>query len=190
MFKSKIAESVYMNKYSLDGKEDWGATCWRIASNVAEVEKGYDASEEDVLEKATEYYTAMYNKAFLPGGRIISNIGTGIENLYNCFFFNIEDSRDSIYDILRNAAEIFAWGGGVGIDISNLREKGALINSTGGESSGAVSFLKLFDLTGDIIQQASRRAAIIAIMDVSHPDIYEFIHCKSQMDRTSGLILD
>lgn len=190
MFESKLAESVYENKYSLEGKEDWKQTCWRIASNVAQVEERYGASEEEVLEKATKFMEAILNRALLPGGRIISNTGTGIENLYNCFFFRVEDSRESIYSVLQNAAEIFAWGGGVGIDISNLRERGAKINSTGGESSGAVSFLRLFDLTGDIIQQASRRAAIIATMDVSHPDILEFIHCKSQPNRVSRTVIE
>jgi len=190
MFESDVAKKVYQSKYSLNGEEDWSQTCWRIASNVAEVDRRYGATEDEVLETTTKFMEAIYNKAFLPGGRIISNIGTGIKNLYNCFFFRIEDSRDSIYDVLKIAAEIFAWGGGVGIDISNLREKGALIKSTGGQSSGAVSFLKLFDVTGDIIQQASRRAAIIAIMDVSHPDILEFIHCKSQANRHNLDILD
>jgi len=190
MFESNVAKAVYQSKYSLRGEENWAQTCWRIASNVAEVEKNYGATEEEVLEKAREFTEVMLNRAFLPGGRIISNTGTGIKNLYNCFFFRIEDSRDSIYDVLKNAAEIFAWGGGVGIDISNLREKGAIINTTGGQSSGAVSFLKLFDLTGDIIQQASRRAAIIAIMDVSHPDILEFIHCKSEANKSSLAVIE
>jgi len=190
MFESDVAKSVYQSKYSLKGEENWAQTSWRIASNVAEVERNYGATEEEVLEKAKDFTEAILNRAFLPGGRIISNIGTGIKNLYNCFFFRIEDSRDSIYDVLKNAAEIFAWGGGVGIDISNLREKGAIINTTGGKSSGAVSFLKLFDLTGDIIQQASRRAAIIAILDVSHPDILEFIHCKSEMNRYSEAVIE
>lgn len=189
MFESDVAKAVYENKYSLEGKEDWSKTCWRIASNVAEVERRYGATDEEILTKTTDFMEAILNRAFLPGGRIISNVGTGIKNLYNCFFFRIEDSRDSIYDVLKNAAEIFAWGGGVGIDISNLREKGAKINSTGGESSGAVSFLELFNLTGDVIQQSSRRAAIIAIMDVSHPDILDFIHCKSQPNKISDTVI-
>lgn len=189
MFESEVAKSVYENKYSLDGKENWTQTCWRIASNVASVEKDYGATSQEELLKAQDFMEAMLNKAFLPGGRIISNIGTGIRNLYNCFFFEIDDSRESIYHVLSNAAEIFAWGGGVGIDISNLREKGATINSTGGESSGAVSFLELFNLTGDVIQQASRRAAIIAIMDVSHPDIFEFIHCKSKPNNMAKTVV-
>ena len=189
MFESDVAKAVYESKYSLKGEENWAQTSWRIASNVAEVEKNYGATNEEVLLKAKDFTEAILNRAFLPGGRIISNIGTGIKNLYNCFFFRVEDSRDSIYDILKNSAEIFAWGGGVGIDISNLREKGAIIKTTGGKSSGAVSFLRLFDLTGDIIQQASRRAAIIAIMDVSHPDILEFIHCKSEADKTSLAVI-
>lgn len=189
MFQSRIAKSVFDKKYSYEGKEDWEQACWRIASNVAEVESNYGSTEEEVLQLTQEFYNIIYNRAFLPGGRIISNVGTGIKNLYNCFFFEIEDSRDSIYDVLKNSAEIFAWGGGVGIDISKLREKGAVINSTGGSSSGAVSFLDLFNLTGDVIQQASRRAAIIAIMDVSHPDIREFIHCKSQPNRKTETIL-
>lgn len=106
----------------------------------------------------------------------------------NCFFFNIEDSRESIYQCLKDAAEIFAWGGGLGLRISNLREEGALIKTSGTPSSGAVSFLELFNLTGDVIQQASRRAAEIALLDISHPDILKFINYKSTLSNKNQLI--
>ena len=89
MFESDVAKSVYQSKYSLKGEENWAQTSWRIASNVAEVEKNYGATEEEVLLKAKDFTEAILNRAFLPGGRIISNIGTGIKNLYNCFFFRI-----------------------------------------------------------------------------------------------------
>lgn len=186
---SDIANNIYKRKYSLNENESWEKTAWRVAYDTAKGEKIYGKEEDEILEIAKNYYKFIEQMYFIPGGRILSNAGTKITNRANCFFLEIEDSRESIYDILKDSSEIFAWGGGLGLDISNLRESGALIKSTGGKSTGAISFLELFNLTGDIIQQASRRAAMIAVLDISHPDILEFINYKAEPNRFTENIL-
>ena len=118
----------------------------------------------------------------MPGGRTIANAGTGIKNLANCFVLGIEDSRDSIYNTLHDAAEVFADGGGVGYNFSHIREEGAEIRSTGGKASGPLSFMSLFDQTGEVISQASRRGAQLAALDISHADIIKFIGFKSTLN--------
>jgi len=185
-----LAENIINKKYSVDGKETWEEVAWRVANYVAKGEEQYGKSLFEILERTVEYYKVIVEKMFLPGGRILANAGTGVGNLFNCFYFNIGDSRQDIYGVLSKSAEIFAWGGGTGIEISNLRERGAAIGSTGGKSSGPVSFLELFNLTGDVIQQASRRAAVIGLMDVSHPDIIEFINLKSIPNEFTERVLE
>lgn len=181
---NKTAEKIFKLKYSLNGKEDWNQTCLRVAAYVASVEK-----EEEKEEWIGKFFQMMYYKAFLPGGRVLANAGTGIKNLNNCFVLPIEDSRDSIYDTLKNAAEIFAWGGGVGYNFSNLREEGAEVKTTGGNASGPLSFMSLFDQTGEVISQASRRGAQIGLLDCDHPDIEKFIDFKSTLNSRNERLL-
>lgn len=187
---SGIANNIYRRKYALSENETWEKTAWRVAYDTAKGDKVYGKEDEEILEKAKDYYKYIEGMFFVPGGRILSNAGTKVTNRANCFFLEIEDSRESIYDTLKDSSEIFAWGGGLGIDISRLREEGAFIKSTGGKSSGAISFLELFNLTGDIIQQASRRAAMIAVLDISHPDILKFINYKAEPSKFTEQILE
>ena len=187
---SDVANNIYKRKYALNENEVWEKTAWRVAYDTAKGERIYGREEDEILEIAKNYYKFIEPMYFVPGGRILSNAGTKITNRANCFFLELEDSRESIYDTLKDSSEIFAWGGGLGIDISNLREEGALIKSTSGRSSGAISFLELFNLTGDIIQQASRRAAMIAVLDISHPDILKFINYKAEPSAFTAALLE
>lgn len=181
---SDIAEKILKLKYTKDKDETWEQLAWRVASYVAQPE----GDRQDNYAK--QFYKIIAEKFFIPGGRILKNSGTGIKNLFNCFFMNIEDSRESIYQVLKDSAEVFAWGGGLGIRISELREEGALIKTSNTPSSGAVSFLELFNLTGDVIQQASRRAAEIALLDIKHPDILKFINYKSILSNKNKLVYE
>lgn len=181
---SKNAQKIFDLKYRI-GDEDWAKTCWRVASYIAQAEK-----EENRKEYEKKYFELIYNLAFLPGGRIIANAGTNIKNLLNCFVLPVEDSREGIYTTLKNAAEVFAHGGGIGYNFSNLREEGAEIRSTGGNASGPLSFMSLFDQTGEVIQQASRRGAQMGILDIDHPDIEKFISFKSKLNKRNERLLD
>jgi len=141
------ATKVHKMKYA-KGTETWEQTCYRVANYIAGEDK----------ELFSTFYNMIYNKVFIPGGRILANAGTEIKNLNNCFVLPIDDSRQSIYETLGKAAEIFAWGGGLGYNFSKLRERGAPIKTTGGVASGPLSFMSLFDQTGEVISQASNLA--------------------------------
>lgn len=171
---------ILLHRYAKGSEQSWEEICARVATHVS----GGDIS------LLGEFYQMMSNMYFIPGGRILANAGTKIRNLANCFVLPVEDSRKDIYDSLGKAADVFAWGGGVGYNFSKLREKGALINSTGGKSSGVVTFMELFNSTGDIIQQASRRAAQMGILNVDHPDIEEFIRHKSTLNYKNYTLLE
>jgi ribonucleoside-diphosphate reductase alpha chain len=179
---SKIADKIHKQKYAKflpNGKlESWEQTATRVSEYVARAED----KEDNYLQYLADFTKLICDRTFIPGGRVLANAGTGIRNLFNCFVMPIEDSRESIYDTLKKAAEIFAWGGGIGYNFSNIRAEGEPVRTTGGKASGPVSFMELFDTTGEVISQASRRGAQMGILNVTHPDIMKFIEHKNALN--------
>lgn len=180
------AQKIFDLKYAAFKGESWEQACWRIASHIASAEDGADLKSK--YEK--EFFNLIYNLVFLPGGRILANSGTGIKNLNNCFVLPIEDSRQSIYGTLKNAAEVFAWGGGVGYNFSHIRAEGEDVKTTGGKASGPLSFMSLFDQTGEVISQASRRGAQMGMLSIYHKDIEKFINYKSTPNSRNKRLLE
>lgn len=176
---SEKADKIFKMKYAIHNDESWEDACARVSLHVSDGD----------TELMAKFYQLIYNLIFLPGGRIIANSGTKTKNLMNCFVLPVDDSRGGIYNTLGNAAEIFAWGGGVGYDFSNVREEGALVRTTGGKASGPLSFMSMFDQTGEVISQASRRGAQMGILNVRHPDIIKFIGFKSDLNKRNDRLL-
>jgi ribonucleoside-diphosphate reductase alpha chain len=105
--------------------------------------------------------------------------------VHNCFIIDIDDNMESIAEAWKEASLIFKSGGGVGFNISSLRPKGALVKSSNGEASGPISFMKVFNTIVEQVKQGGRRKGAIKVdLNVEHPDIIDFIHCK---DNTSEL---
>lgn len=132
--------------------------------------------------KYMPYYDAMRNLELMPGTPTLINGGRKDGMLSSCFFLRVPDSMEGIMNTNTQVALISKAGGGVGLDISDLRPKGTPVGTTAkGTSSGPVSFLKIFNETGNQVQQGGvRRAALIAIMTIDHPDVIEFIRCKEE----------
>jgi len=129
----------------------------------------------------------MEEKYFLPNSPCLVNSGTKIGQLSACFVLPIEDSIESIMGTLYNAAIIQKTGGGVGFNFSELRPKGARVDSTGGEASGPVSFMRMFNATMEEIKQGGRRrGASLAVLNCDHEDILEFINCKEEDGRLNN----
>ena len=129
----------------------------------------------------------MEDMKFLFGGRILANRGLVTKNhkvtLSNCYVLPpVEDSIESIFGTAKDLATIFSRGGGVGIDISKLRYKGAPVRNSAETTTGAVSFMQLYDITTAIIGQKGRRGALIIAMDAEHPDIEDFIDIKKDLN--------
>lgn len=180
---SEKAQKVFERKYAQTKpngkKESWQEACWRVSYYVAQAELEHGATQGEALDWAKKFYQIIANRLFIPGGRILANAGTDIKNMFNCFVIPVEDSREGIYDALGKSAEIFAHGGGIGYNFSHLRERGAEVKGTGGQASGPLSFMELFNHTGEVIAQASRRGAQMGVLNVDHPDIESFIEFKS-----------
>jgi ribonucleoside-diphosphate reductase alpha chain len=127
-------------------------------------------------------------KKFLFGGRILSNRGLhkdGVKVTYsNCYVITPpEDSIESIFDCASKLARTFSYGGGCGVDISNLAPRGAKVNNTAKETSGAVSFMDLYSTVTGLIGQNGRRGALMLSISCEHPDLEEFIEVKSDLNR-------
>ncbi len=129
------------------------------------------------------------DKKFLFGGRILASRGiTDRKVTYsNCYVLpKVEDSIEGIYDTAKHLARTFSYGGGVGIDISQLRAKGMPVNNAAKTTSGAVSFMETFSQVSSVIGQEGRRGALMISMDCNHDDIEEFIDAKRNTDKLEG----
>lgn len=132
----------------------------------------------------------IIQKKFLFGGRILANRGlhkTGLKvTLSNCYVVTPpEDSIESIFECAGKLARTFSYGGGVGIDLSNLAPRGAKINNTASETSGAVSFTDLYSMVTGLIGQHGRRGALMLTLCCEHPDLEEFMSVKTDVNRVT-----
>ena len=179
-----MIDEVLKKKYLREGETSWKDLCQRIASII----------DKDRPKLAQDLYDLMIDKKYSPGGSVLANIGTNL-SLSNCYFIPIEDdSIEGIFDFMKHAARTFSFRGGVGTDITVLRYKGCPVNNAAKYSSGSVSFLPLIstmilsigqgsDKKGNIV---ARRGAGIASINCTHPDLINFIKCKSNPDEVFG----
>lgn len=146
-------------------------------------EETFDQWLDRVSNNNSDVRQAILDKKFIPGGRILSN--RGIKNTRvtysNCYVVTPpEDSLESIYESRTKLARTYSYGGGCGIDISNLAPAGAKVHNQAEKTSGAVSFMEGYSMTTEEIGQNGRRGALMISLDCHHPDLMDFIDIKTK----------
>ncbi len=157
----------------------------RLATAIASVEK----TKEKRTEWSKKFRSVLDDWKLVPGGRIAAGAGVSDElTLFNCYVIpSPQDSRGGIMKTLSEMTEIMSRGGGVGINLSSLRPRRALVKGVNGSSSGSVSWGGLFSYTTGLIEQGgSRRGALMLMMNDFHPDLLEFITVKQDMGKITN----
>ncbi|MDX9714413.1 MAG: adenosylcobalamin-dependent ribonucleoside-diphosphate reductase [Dissulfurispiraceae bacterium] len=148
----------------------------RVSAAVASSEEIYNSRSSEWEEKFFEITSSL---RFLPNSPALMNAGRLSGQLAACFVLPLEDSMNSIFDTLKNAALILQSGGGTGFSFSRLRPRSDAVRSTGGIESGPVSFIKIYNTATEVIKQGGvRRGANMGVLRIDHPDILEFVRAK------------
>lgn len=182
----KVAASRYFRRNE-EGEicEDWQGMLKRVAWDLA---TGEDGKVEESL--AFIFQKVMAAGLFFPNSPTLMNAGTPVQQLQACFVLPIEDSMESIFETLKHSALIQKSGGGIGYFLGNIRQQGAIVRSTGGQASGPLSFLSVYNkVSGEIRQGGRRRGASLATLNYNHPDIMEFIDSKREGEALSNFNL-
>jgi len=178
-----ISTEVLKEKYAKGDETSIDQVHARVARGLAEVEP------QKTRKKHVEDFLWALQHGFIPAGRVSSAAGTGLQTtLINCFVQPVGDSitedqagKPGIYTALAQAAETMRRGGGVGYNFSAIRPKGAKVKGTGSSASGPISYMKVFDRSCETVESAgARRGAQMAVLNVDHPDIVDFITVKQE----------
>jgi len=171
---NNVAQYILESDYLLENEtpEDM---FMRVSKIIASIEK----TEEEKEYWTNRFFTTISDGYWIPATPFLMN--AGVNNMFSsCFVVGgLNDDLHSIFSVNERSAIITKMGGGIGLNISRLREKDAYITSTKGKSTGAISFMKVFNTTLDVVMQARRRGAGIIVMNVYHSDIESFITVKS-----------
>jgi ribonucleoside-diphosphate reductase alpha chain len=154
----------------------------RVASLVADIEGKYGASSDQINQWHKKFYAPLASLKFLPNSPTLMNANRPSGMLSACFVLPIEDSIEGIFETIKQTALIQQAGGGTGFSFDRLRPTGDRVASSGGTTSGPISFWRVFSQTTEAIQQgAFRRGANMGMMSVEHPDILKFLYAKQNL---------
>jgi len=173
---NELGQEIFESRYAYPGETKWSERARAIAKVIASAE-----SDEEKEKNEKAFYDVVGSGDFIPGGRIIFGAGRnrGNHNLLNCYVIIPEDSVDSIGKTVQDMYRISCAGGGVGFNVSKIRPKGDHIGSVLNSAPGSVSVLKMINEVGEHVRAGkNRRTALMGILNVTHPDLLEFLSVK------------
>jgi len=162
---------------------------WRVARGVGQAEARY-GGDAAVARWTETFHQVMASLQFLPNTPTLMNAGLPRGQLAACFVIPVADDMRSILEGVRDMALIHQTGGGTGFNFTHLRPRGDQVRSTGRVASGPVGFMRIFDVTTEVVKQGGRRrGANMGLLNVDHPDILEFIQAKGELGILSNFNL-
>jgi ribonucleoside-diphosphate reductase alpha chain len=181
----KVLEARYLKKNERGECIETPADLFRrVARTIADVELRYGASEAERQQWEDRFYGLMTSGAFMPNSPTLMNAGREMGMLSACFVLPVRDSINDIFNSIKHTALIQKAGGGTGFAFDELRPTGDYIASSGGTTSGPISFWRAFSEATNAIQQgAFRRGANMGMMYIHHPDILKFLHAKQDLNQ-------
>jgi len=174
LVEGTLPHTIFMDKYAYPGETTWKECAKRVAQKVASAEP---EETKDMAYK--KFFDAIDAGDFCPGGRILFGAGRPRYNMLNCYVLDPQDSVDSIGKTISDMYKISCAGGGVGFNFSNIRPRGDDIQNIKHSAPGALSTMRMINEIGDHVRAGkNRRTALMAILNVTHPDFLEFLHVK------------
>jgi ribonucleoside-diphosphate reductase alpha chain len=176
-----LGQVVWEDRYAL--KDDAGNKIENdILDTFKRVAKAIASKEKDPKKWEKKFNEIMAGKFYSPAGRILAHAGTHYSQLLNCFVLPFkDDSLEAIMDTAKNMAIIQKFGGGTGFNYSQLRPSGSFIKGVNGRSCGVIGFINMMSTISEVIEQGgSRRGANLGLLEIGHPDVWEFISYKTE----------
>ena len=193
--ENELAKNIYSKKYYVkdlnnDLIEHKPEDVFKRLSSFLSTVEETPAKQKEFSER---FYNELFEGRFIAGGRVLAGAGDlyRLKTLANCFVSQIDtDDIDSIYKAAFECARTYSYGGGIGVDISCLRPKDAIVHNAADSSTGAVSFMELYSLTTGLIGQSGRRGALMLTIDVKHPDVMHFLKVKKTPNWVTNQIVE
>jgi ribonucleotide reductase alpha subunit len=176
-----LGQVVWEDRYGL--KDENGNLLEKsILDTFRRVAKAISSKEKEPLKWEEEFYQIMANRYYCPAGRILAHAGTHYSQLLNCFVVPFkDDSLEEIMNTAKNMAVIQKHGGGTGFNFSQLRPSGSHIKGVNGRSCGVLGFIQMMSTASEVIEQGgSRRGANLGLLEIWHPDLWEYISFKRE----------
>lgn len=175
---SRNAKTLLADRFLLSLPEGFAETPHDMMRRVART-LAQNEPEKSRQEWEETFFNVMAQLLFHPGSRVMANAGTANHQLANCFVLPLEDDRHSILKTFAIACDIKGNGGGCGFNYSAIRPRGDHVREHPDLACGPAAFLKLFDEASAIFRQRGRyESGNMAIINVDHPDVLEFISSK------------
>lgn len=177
-----LPKDIFMQRYAMPEETLWSQLSKRVSENIAAVEMG-----DAVKEWSANFESVITAGDFMPGGRILFGAGRRMFNMLNCYRLHPEDTVESIGKMIRDTYLISCGGGGIGYNFSSLRPKGDDIQNIRNSAPGSVSVMMMVNEVGEHVRSGkNRRTALIGILNVDHPDLFEFLHVKLDLKQLTN----
>ena len=177
-----LGQKIFEQRYAYPGEKSYADRCKAVARHISSSE-----SDEEKEKWYSKFYEILKSGDFVPGGRILFGAGRNRQNMLNCYCLDPSDNVESIGKLISDTYRISCGGGGIGFNFSKIRPKGDDIQNIKYSAPGSVSVMQMINEIGNHVRAGkNRRTALIAILNITHPDILEFLKVKLDLGQLNN----